>query len=588
MADLNASDILAADWARRAREILERNSTPEAREFRKTSIGPRGPRILEDHDLRSPDQVAADVILGRGTGRPVEDILTGLTPLPGVITEARGGESGILDWVPGTGMLKGAVFAVPKASRIIRGVLGKSLKGDYAVDEAYRIAQEAVDEVSRYGREISADDLKRAISERVEALGDVKGKVEISRNANDLADRTWSRAMEGIEQGKPFTLKIPEEKTMFVSNVSMDNDMGMASRTSESLKKYRNSTKDKYDELLSRLSPEEQESLNAAAYDFGEAERAKTLADGKTSIQAKKKAFNARQAFTRNFLRDRFPENPKPLGEIQSIEYELPENVASAANDARRKVYVESINSGLSEDQARKAAEVSYQRVLNEMAKTDPSFKKVMKGKVDARNNNIRVVMSKIDPEVMREIDEEASLARAAKKQSSLENGASLTKASSDGQSAYNSLRQRKVNEFIKSLGFKSFNDLRMNQYSQLRRDGNHVLADGSVASVQTSPSSILEGALGITENDRMMQAAYDAGISERPLMAADVAVPYESPAAQILSAKPAPKPARLLPENEYSDADIAELLIGYGEQPTADAAFNREYAEMLMKEQGY
>ena len=113
MADLRTSDILAADWARRAREILERNRTPEAREFRKTSIGPRGPRILEDHDLRSPDQVAADIILGRGTGRTVEDILTGLTPLPGAITEARGGDSGILDWIPGAGIAKAGVVAAP-------------------------------------------------------------------------------------------------------------------------------------------------------------------------------------------------------------------------------------------------------------------------------------------------------------------------------------------------------------------------------------------------------------------------------------------------------------------------------------------
>lgn len=578
--NLNAADVLMYDWADRARRILDeykRKNTPD--------LTPRGEITPLPPD---PDEVAADFFFGKGTGSTAADILLGLTgPVAGPVTEAAGGQSGVLDWLPGGGVLKGAVFAVPKASRIIRGVLGKSLKGDYAVDEAYRIAQEAVDEVSRYGREISADDLKRAISERVEALGDVKGKVEISRNANDLADRTWSRAMERIEQGQPFTLKIPEEKVMFVSNASMDRDAEMASRTSTSLKKYRTNTKDKYDELLSRLSPEEQEALNTAAYEFGEAERVKALAEGKTKVQANSKAFKSRQAFTRNFLREKFPESPKPLGEIQPVEYELPENVASAATDARRKVYDESINSGLSEAQSRKAAEVAYHRVLNEMARTDPAFKEIMKGKMDARNNNIRVVMSKIDPEVMREIDEEASLARTAKKQSSLENGASLTKASSDGQSAYNSLRQRKVNEFIKSLGFKSFNDLRMNQYSQLRRNGNHVLADGTVAPVQATPSGILGGALDITDNDRMMQAAYEAGISEKPLMAADVAVTYESPAAQILSTKPA-KPARLLPENEFSDLEVDEMLRDYGETPTADRIFNREYLEELMREAGY
>ena len=174
--------------------------------------------------------------------------------------------------------------------------------------------------------------------------------------------------------------------------------------------------------------------------------------------------------------------------------------------------------------------------------------------------------MSKIDPEVMREIDEEASLARAVKKQSSLENGASLAKASSDGQSAYNSLRQRKANEFIKSLGFKSFNDLRMNQYSQLRRDGNHVRAGQAAQILSATPETV-----------------YPEVEMSLPV-AADVEQGY---AARVMSAGPE-QASRLLPENEYSDADIAELLIGYGEQPTADAAFNREYAEMLMKEQGY
>lgn len=558
---MNSRDVLDIDWAGRARRLLEENGASRASERRLPAwTMPDAPGVREY--AMDPDSVAASIILGEGTGSLGKDLAIGLTGgLAGPITEAAGGQSGVLDWIPGGALAKGAVFAVPKASRIIRGVLGKSLKGDYAVDEAYRIAQEAVDEVSRYGREISVDDLKRAISERVDALGDVKGKVEISRYANDLADRTWTRAMEGMEQGKPFTLKVPEEQVMFVSNVSMDKDVEMGSRTSESLKKYRNSTIDKYDELLSRLSPEEQEALNTAAYDFGEAERAKALADGKTNIQANSKAYKARLAFTRNFLRDKFPETPKSFGEIRSVEYELPENVASAATDARRKVYDESINSGLSEAQARKAGEVAYHRVINEMAKTDPSFSKIMKGKVDARNNNIRVVMSKIDPDVMREIDEEASLARAAKKQSSLENGARLSKASSDGQSAYNSLRQRRVNEFIKSLGFKSFNDLRMNQYSQLRRDGNHVLA--------TPTEQILSA--GATQ--------YPQAAEEALPVAADVTSKYGA----ILGGA-----RRLLDPAEFPDSEIDDLLRQYGEVPTADRAFNREYAEELLRGEGY
>jgi hypothetical protein len=559
------------------RMFLEAKADEEARKAAekagivRTEIAPLGPG--EEVEYEAPGVVGdpgswlnrglgnladagATALLGEGTGNTTADILLGLTgPGAAIGTAATGNRPGVLDMLPGGGALKGmAVFAVPKATRVIRGVLGKSLKGDYAVDAAYRIAQEAVDEVSRYGREISSDDLKRAISERVDALGDVKGKVEISRYANDLADRTWARAMEGMEQGKPFNLKVPEEHTMLVSNVSMDKDAVMPSLTPESQKIYRDRSKDKYDELFSRLSTEEQGVLNKAAHDYGEEERAKALADGKSRIKANHIAEKSRRKFTHAFLRDKFPETPKSSGEIKPAEYELPENVASAAKEARRKVFDESIKSGLSEDQARKAGNVAYHRVVSEMTKTDPSFKKVMQGKKDIYNNNMRVVISKIDPEVMREIDEEASLARAAKKKSSLEHGASLTKATSDGQSAYTSLRQHRVNEFIKSLGFKSFSDTRMNQYSQLRRDGNHVLATPTERTLM-SPG---------TEQ----AAAYPVTPTERTLMAAD-------PSQVNYSTSPAAGDALEDIADDEIDASIA------------DGWFNKEYLEKLRQEWG-
>lgn len=191
MADLRTSDILAADWARRAREILERNSTPEAREFRKTSIGPRGPRILEDHDLRSPDQVAADVILGRGTGRPVEDILTGLTPLPGAITEARGGESGILDWVPGAGIAKAGVAAAPM---VMKGLKHAGKIGEKTVNFILRnFDEDAVKAIDSYVerfpkvKSIQASDAYKILTEGR------AGAIFLPKNVS--ADEAYARIM---------------------------------------------------------------------------------------------------------------------------------------------------------------------------------------------------------------------------------------------------------------------------------------------------------------------------------------------------------------------------------------------------------
>lgn len=208
MADLRTSDILAADWARRAREILERNSTPEAREFRKTSIGPRGPRILEDHDLRSPDQVAADIILGRGTGRAVEDLLTGLTPLPGAITEARGGESGILDWVPGGSPLKAGALAIPLILGRLNGRTGK---------EAYKfiareMAQDVVNDIAKSGKTPTPDVINSTVGSLFQQLdGRALDKAGLNKQAarmkmydevRSMVNNTIDRANIDITAGR--------------------------------------------------------------------------------------------------------------------------------------------------------------------------------------------------------------------------------------------------------------------------------------------------------------------------------------------------------------------------------------------------
>ena len=239
MADLNASDILAADWARRAREILERNRTPEAREFRKTSIGRRGPRILEDHDLRSPDQVAADVILGRGTGRPVEDILTGFTPLPGAITEARGGESGILDWVPGSGLVKAGVIAMPKAANILKRIA--RTKSDEIVDMMTMVAEDVVEQFRHADHVPTRDEINAAVRNVTDGMDDNRGIDAVRRISGDMVENTMNSAARAVEAGRvpSFSVKVPETVDVNFQALDIDPIGWQQRRTIGSLEKER-------------------------------------------------------------------------------------------------------------------------------------------------------------------------------------------------------------------------------------------------------------------------------------------------------------------------------------------------------------
>lgn len=589
MADLRTSDILAADWARRAREILDRNSTPEAREFRKTSIGPRGPRILEDHDLRSPDQVAADVILGRGTGRPVEDILTGLTPLPGAITEARGGESGILDWVPGTGLVKAGVIAMPKAANILKRIA--RTKSDEIVDMMKMVAEDVVEQFRHADHVPTRDEINAAVRNVTEGMDNNRGIDAVRRISGDMVENTMNSAARAVESGRvpSFSVKVPETVDVNFQALDIDPIGWQQRRTIGSYEKERRRAS-VYNSLPENEKRAIREQALADSHNAMDEAALAGITDPEELKTIRRRTYTntADNLKAKAYMATRRDENWGKLAD--NVQMSNSETVNSIQRDAYNEALRMAREEGLSEYDAYRVAAAAGQRAKHQAMKAEGgAAREAELAQKRNEKKNLRVVYSMFSPEIQEEIAREADAARAAARQKYIDSGIDAKKATVKSADAGNSAREKLTRKLVKEMGFKSVNDPRLQQYSVLNRNGSHVLADGTASPVvQTRPSSILGGALDITDNDRAMQAAYDAGISERPLMAADVEVPYESPAAQILSAKPAPKPARLLPENEYSDADIAELLIGYGEQPTADAAFNREYAEMLMKEQGY
>lgn len=586
MADLNASDILAADWARRAREILERNRTPEAREFRKTSIGRRGPRILEDRDTRSPDQVAADVILGKGTGRLVEDILTGLTPLPGAITEARGGESGILDWVPGSGLVKAGVIAAPKAANILKNVV--RTKTDDVADMVKLIAEDVVEQFRHADHVPTRDEISAAVRDATAGMDNGRGIDYIRNLSGDLAENTLNRVASDIRAGRTpsFDIKMPDKINIVSKSLDID-PIGFLERK----RIMKQNQAKRASEFFESLTEDEKNTVREQSRNQANEARDKAVLAGISDPEELGKIYSRNYTHARErIIGNLSAAKQTPTGDgrtIASASVSTSADVRNAAKEAYAMAMEQALQQGLDQQESKRIAMAAYARAKRQ-ALADNGNLEGLRESHKAEGKNVNTVYSMFSPEIKDEITREMNAERAAAYQKFAVDNIDQRKIAKMANNKAQSVKNTLTRKLVKELGFKSVNDPRLQQYSVLNRNGAHILADGTVAPVQATPSSILGGALDITDNDRMMQAAYDAGINERPLMAADVAVPYESPAAQILSAKPLSSPSRLLPENEYSDADIAELLIGYGEQPTADAAFNREYAEMLMKEQGY
>lgn len=132
MADLNASDILAADWARRAREILaQADNRPKSK--KPADIWPGGTFKTEPVEAKKDNALNAflrdpklnrgmanlgEALIGEGTGSLAGDLLAGLFGGgAGVATELAGGKSGAIDWIPGGSVMKAGVLGLVKAGK---------------------------------------------------------------------------------------------------------------------------------------------------------------------------------------------------------------------------------------------------------------------------------------------------------------------------------------------------------------------------------------------------------------------------------------------------------------------------------------
>ena len=267
MADLNSADILGVDWARRARELLAgaRTSVPKEKAppemwrggtFRLEPVEIREKNVLTDPEswlnrgIGTILENSVDAILGEGTGNSALDMALSMTgPGAAVGTVAAGNKPGLLDVLPGGGVLKGAVIAMPKWSKVLARS-GLNIDADDAVELTRDIAHSVLTKQAQIGTVPSREILMNAVRQEVDELGPFAGSLNVKEQAFDLVNRS----IEDFLNGKNPALQVKSGPVLEgVSARTLDDVESVAEKTRATTRKsmanYRERAKQYYDNL---------------------------------------------------------------------------------------------------------------------------------------------------------------------------------------------------------------------------------------------------------------------------------------------------------------------------------------------------
>lgn len=122
LASIDPIAVAARAALERNKEMLDRADSIALAPKRLPEITLPDPESVREVEY-DPDSVAASILLGEGTGSLPADLAIGLTGgAAGPITEAVGGKSGVLDWIPGGSLAKAGILAgMGKARKAFSG-----------------------------------------------------------------------------------------------------------------------------------------------------------------------------------------------------------------------------------------------------------------------------------------------------------------------------------------------------------------------------------------------------------------------------------------------------------------------------------
>ena len=482
MADLNSADILGVDWARRARELLAgaRTSVPKEKTppemWRGGTFRLEPVEIREKNALTDPDswlnrgigtilENAAEVVLGEGTGNAGLDMALGLTgPGAAVGTVAAGNRPGVLDVLPGGGVLKGAVIAMPKWSKVLARS-GLNIAADDAVELTRDIAHSVLTKQAQIGTVPSREILMNAVRQEVDELGPFAGSLNVKEQAFDLVNRS----IEDFLNGKNPALQVKSGPVLEgVSARTLDDVESVAEKTRATTRKsmanYRERAKQYYD----NLDDAEKTKIDAEASAIASAARDEAEATGNIG-----KYYNLNELYTRKLreaklkiINSRIKEEKHNgfvgIDDLPDLDESSRAIIGEAGSQARRQAFKDAIASGMSQDEALKIASLADTRArtakLNELAEANKT-KKARKAQMEA---NKMLVYKKLPPGYKALVDERAEAEAVIARQKALDLGASEVEANKKYRGRKQSVIGSYTNEIVKSLGFKNASDPRL------------------------------------------------------------------------------------------------------------------------------
>ena len=482
MADLNSADILGVDWARRARELLAgaQPSRPKEKDppemwrggtFRLEPVEIREKNAVTDPDswlnrgLRNILENSVDAILGEGTGNTALDMALGMTgPGAAVGTVAAGNKPGLLDVMPGGGVLKGAVIAMPKWSKVL-ALSGRRIAADDAVELTRDIANSVLTKQAQIGTVPSREILMNAVRQEVDDLGPFAGSLNVKEQAFDLVNRS----IEDFLNGKNQALQVKSGPVLEgVSARTLDDVESVAEKTRATTRKstanYRERAKQYYD----NLDDAEKAKIDTEAKII--AEEAKTEAEATGNIGKyrninefyRKKFIETRTKIINSRIKAETSKDFVGMNNLPDLDESAKQIIGEAGSQARRQAFEDAIASGMSEEEAVKVAALADSRARTAKTNELVDASKIKKARKAQMEANKMLVYKKLPPGYRALVDERAEAEAVLARQKALELGASEVEANKKYRGRKQSVISSYTNEIVKSLGFKNASDPRL------------------------------------------------------------------------------------------------------------------------------
>ena len=482
MADLNSADILGVDWSRRAREILAgaRTSVPKEKTppemwrggtFRLEPVEIREKNVLTDPEswlnrgIGTILENSVDAILGEGTGNSALDMALGMTgPGAAVGTVAAGNKPGLLDFLPSGGVLKGAVIAMPKWSKVL-ALSGRKIAADDAVELTRDIAHSVLTKQAQTGTAPSREILMNAVKQEVDELGPFAGSLNVKEQVFDLVNRS----IDDFLNGKNPFLQVKSGPVLEgVSARTLDDVESVTDKTRSTTRKstanYRERAKQYYDSL----DDAEKAKIDGEASTIASAARDEAEATGNIGKYYnlnelyRKKLREAKVKIINSRIKEEKHKGFVGIDDLPDLDESSRAIIGEAGSQARRQAFKDAIASGMSQDEALKIASLADTRArtakLNELADANKT-KKARKAQMEA---NKIMVYNKLPPGYKAMVDERAEAEAVLARQKALELGASEVEANKKYRGRKQSVISSYTNEIVKSLGFKNASDPRL------------------------------------------------------------------------------------------------------------------------------